>query len=84
MLHFSQPYSVFGKTSLLNYSNYLRNPPMSLYHIDFFRPFFQLLKVTDRRTDKQTYLPVEMQFYISVIFLGLPDDEYEKLQNMQF
>ena len=32
----------------------------------------------DRRTDKQTYLPVEMQFYISVMFLGLPDDIHEE------
>ncbi len=33
-----------------------------------------------RRTDQhqQTYLPVEMQFYISVIFLGLPDDKHEE------
>ena len=32
----------------------------------------------DRRTDQQTYLPVEMQFYISVMFLGLPDDIHEE------
>ena len=51
---------------------------MSLYHIDFFQPFFYFLKVTDRRTDQQTYLPVEMQFYISVMFLGLPDDMLEE------
>ena len=31
-------------------------------------PVFQL----DSRTDQQTYLPIEMQFYISVMFLGLP------------
>ena len=28
--------------------------------------------------DQQTYLPVEMQFYISVMFLGLPDDMHEE------
>ena len=32
----------------------------------------------DRRTDQQTYLPIEMQFYISVMFLGLPDDIHEE------
>ena len=32
----------------------------------------------DRRTDKQTYLLVEMQFYISVMFLGLPDVIHEE------
>ena len=31
-----------------------------------------------RGTDQQTYLPVEMQFYISVMFLGLPDDIHEE------
>ena len=32
----------------------------------------------DSRTDQQAYLPVEMQFYISVMFLGLPDDIHEE------
>ena len=32
----------------------------------------------ERRTDQQTYLPIEMQFYISVMFLGLPDDIYDE------
>ena len=32
----------------------------------------------DRRTDQQSYLPVEMQFYISVMCLGLPDDKHEE------
>ena len=32
----------------------------------------------DRRTDQQFYPPVEMQFYISVMFLGLPDDIHEE------
>ena len=27
--------------------------------------------------DQQTYLPVEMQLYISMMFLGLPDDIHE-------
>ena len=30
----------------------------------------------DRRTDRQTYLLIEMQFYISVMFLGLPDKTF--------
>ena len=37
----------------------------------------------DGRTDKQTYLLVEMQFYISVMFLGLPDDVQEKPSFLQ-
>ncbi len=32
----------------------------------------------DRRTDQQVYLPVEMHFYISAMFLGLPDDILEE------
>ena len=32
----------------------------------------------DRRTDQQTYIPVEMHFYISGMFLGLPDDIFEE------
>ena len=28
--------------------------------------------------DLQTYLLIEMQFYISVMFLGLPDDIHEE------
>ena len=32
------------------------------------RPFCNV-----RRTDQQTYLPIEMQFYISLMFLSLPD-----------
>ena len=28
--------------------------------------------------DQQTYLPVEIQFYISMMFLGLPDDIHEE------
>ena len=28
--------------------------------------------------DQQKYLPIEMQFYISVMFLGLPDDIHEE------
>ena len=33
---------------------------------------------TERQTDQQSYLPVEMQFYISLMFLGLPDDIHEE------
>ena len=29
---------------------------------------------TDRQTDQQAYFPIEMQFYISVMFLGFPDE----------
>ena len=28
--------------------------------------------------DQQSYLPVEMHFYISVMFLALPDDIHEE------
>ena len=42
-----------------------------------FRPIFSTYS-TDRRTDQQSYLPVEMQLYISVMFLGLPDDIHEE------
>ena len=32
----------------------------------------------DGRLDQQTYLPVEMQFYVSMMLLGLPDDTHEE------
>ena len=32
----------------------------------------------DRRTDQQAYLPIEMHFYPSVMFLSLPDDMHEE------
>ena len=32
----------------------------------------------DRRMDQQTYLLIEMQFYISVLFLGLHDNIQEE------
>ena len=32
----------------------------------------------DRRTDQQAYIPKEMQFYISVMFLGFPDELHEE------
>ena len=38
--------------------------------------FFSTLNM-ERRTDQQTYLPIEIQFYISVMFLGLPDNIQE-------
>ena len=31
----------------------------------------------DRRTDQQAYFPMEMQFYISVMFLGFPNEIQE-------
>ena len=42
-----------------------------------FRPIFSTL-FEDRRTDQQTNLPVEMQFYIFVMLLVLPDDIHEE------
>ncbi len=39
--------------------------------------FFSTLNM-ERQTDQQTYLPIEMQFYIYVMFLGLPDNIQEK------
>ena len=42
-----------------------------------FRPIFST-QFEDRRTNQPTYLTVEMQFYISVMFLGLPDDIHEE------
>ena len=42
-----------------------------------FRPIFST-KFEERRMDQQKYLPIEMQFYISVMFLGLPDDIHEE------
>ncbi len=43
------------------------------------RPFdlFSTLNI-ERRTDQLTYLPIEMQFYISVMLLGLPDNIQEE------
>ncbi len=39
----------------------------------------------DRRSDQQPYLPVKMQFYNSVMFLGLPDDIHgEKPSFLEF
>ena len=32
----------------------------------------------DRRTDQQAYFPIEMQFYISVMFLGFPNEIHEE------
>ena len=48
------------------------------------RPF-DLTQIKNRRTDQLTYLPIEKQFYISVKFLGLPDDiREEKPSFLQF
>ena len=43
------------------------------------RPFdlFSTLNM-DTRMDQQTYLPIEMQFYISEMFLSLPDNIQEE------
>ena len=32
----------------------------------------------DRRTDQQAYFPIEMQFYISVMFLGFLNEIHEE------
>ena len=32
----------------------------------------------DRWTDQQAYFPIEMQFYVSVMFLGFPDKIHEE------
>ena len=32
----------------------------------------------DRWTDQQAYFPIEMPFYISVMFLGIPDNIHEE------
>ena len=42
-----------------------------------FWPFFSTFNM-DRRTDQQAYFPIEMQFYISVMFLGFPDEIHEE------
>ena len=43
------------------------------------RPFDLFLQLNSKvQTDQLIKLPVEMQFYISLIFLGLPDDIHEE------
>ena len=32
----------------------------------------------DRQLDQQAYFPIEMQFYISVMFLGFPNEIHEE------
>ena len=32
----------------------------------------------DRRTDQQAFFPIEMQFYISAMFVGFPDEIHEE------
>ena len=32
----------------------------------------------ERQTDQKAYFPIEMQFYISVMFLGFPDKIHEE------
>ena len=42
------------------------------------RPFDLFLTFNmGRRTDQQAYFPIEMQFYISVMFLGFPNEIQE-------
>ena len=38
----------------------------------------------DRRTDQQEYFPIEMQFYISVMYLGPPDKIHEEKPSFFF
>ncbi len=42
-----------------------------------FRPIFSTFNI-DRRTDQLAYFPIEMQFYISVMFLVFPDRIHEE------
>ena len=42
-----------------------------------FRPFFSTFNM-DRRTDQQAHFPIEMQFYISAMFVGFPDEIHEE------
>ena len=32
----------------------------------------------DKQTDQQTYFPIEIQLYISAVFVGFPDDIHEE------
>ena len=41
--------------------------------LTFFSTFYM-----DRRTDQQAYFPIEMPFYISVMFLGFPNEILEE------
>ena len=41
---------------------------------DLFFPTFNM----DRWTDQQAYIPIEMQFYLFVMFLGFPDKIHEE------
>ncbi len=34
----------------------------------------------DRRTDQQVDFPTEMQFYISAMFVGFPDEKHDEKQ----
>ena len=43
------------------------------------RPFDLFLTFNmDRRTDQQAYLPIEIQFYISAMFVGFPDEIHKE------
>jgi len=43
----------------------------------FLLTFFSTFYI-DRRTDQQAYFPIEMQFYMSVMFLGFPNEIHEE------
>ena len=42
-----------------------------------FNLFFSTFNM-DRRTDQKAYFPIEMQFYISVMFLAFPDEIHKE------
>ena len=37
-----------------------------------------------RRTDQQVYFPIEMQFYISAMYVGFPDEMHEEKPFLDF
>ena len=43
----------------------------------YLLPFFSTFNM-DRRTDQHAYFPIEMQFYISAMFVGFPDEIHEE------
>ena len=65
--------NTFYKTFNLQPSTFNKNKFGQLIDASF-RPIFQL----NSKIDQQAYLPVEMQFYISGMFPGLPDDIHEE------
>ena len=61
----------------------IREPPKSFNNkfdqlVDAsFWPFFSTFNMNWRR-DQQAYFPIEMQFYISAMFVGFPDEMQEE------